>query len=206
MESETQAQPDRPPSTMGWLEYVIGATAVLISAISLYVAVNANRTQERLLAASTWPHIQYSTGNRLDDGTAAVTLSLENAGVGPARVYSVRVRYGGAVMNNADSLLQACCASTSTPDQTYRTITSDPARVLLPGNNATILRYDRADPDDLVFTELNRERWNVEVEVCYCSVLGDCWTLVTRPRESQQREPSPVKQCPAIPLEERYKG
>ena len=32
---------------MGWLEYVIGGAAVLISAISLQVAVNANRTQER---------------------------------------------------------------------------------------------------------------------------------------------------------------
>lgn len=188
---------------MGWLEYVIGGAAVLISAISLQLAISANQTQERLLAASTWPHMQFSTGNRLDDGTQAVTLSLENAGVGPARVRSVRVRHDGAVMHTSDTLLRACC----TPgDGNLSVISSDPVRVLVPGESVTFLRYDRTSPDDPVYAALNRARWNVEVEVCYCSVLDDCWMLVTRPREAQPREPTPVKQCPVVPFEERYKG
>lgn len=203
MESDTSAPTGRPLLSMGWLEYVIGATAVLISAISLHVAVSANRTQERLLAASTWPHVQYVTGNQLDDGTSAVTLSLTNAGVGPARVYSVRLRYDGVVMPNAHALLQACCEKR---DGAFRTVTNDPVGVLLSANETTLLRYDRVDPDDQVFAELNRARWDVEVEVCYCSVLDACWTLVTRPRESQPREPSPVDRCPAVPFEEQYKG
>jgi hypothetical protein len=188
---------------MGWLEYVIGGAAVLISAISLQVAVNANRTQERLLAASTWPSMQFGTGNRLDDGTQAITLSLENAGVGPARVRSVRVRHEGVVMPFSDALLRACCAQ---GQGNVSVISSDPVRVLVPGESATFLRYDSAGTDDPVFATLNRERWNIEVEVCYCSVLDDCWTLVTRPSESEPREPQPVASCPAVPFEERYKG
>lgn len=203
MESQTPASPGRRPSTMGWLEYVIGGAAVAVSAISLQVALNANQTQERLLAASTWPHVQYGTGNRLDDGTPAITLSLANAGVGPARVHSVRLRHEGVVMPDADALLRACC----TPGAgNLTTITSDPVQVLVPGDSTIFLRYDRAGPDDPVFTALNRVRWNVEVEVCYCSVLDDCWMLVTRPRETQPREPTPIKQCPVVPFEERYKG
>jgi len=203
MEPQKPASPGRPPSTMGWLEYVIGGAAVAISAISLQVALNANQTQERLLAASTWPHVQYGTGNGLDDGTPAITLSLANAGVGPARVRSVRLRHEGVVMPDADALLRACC----TPGAgNLTTITSDPVQVLVPGDSTIFLRYDRAGPDDPVFTALNSVRWNVEVEVCYCSVLDDCWMLVTRPRETQPREPAPIKQCPVVPLEERYKG
>lgn len=188
---------------MGWLEYVIGGAAVAISAISLQVALNANQTQERLLAASTWPHMQFGTGNRLDDGTQAVTLSLGNAGVGPARVRSVRLRHEGVVMPDADALLRACCAPAK---GTLSTITSDPVQVLVPGESVTFLRYDRTSPEDPVYAALNRTRWNVEVEVCYCSVLDDCWMLVTRPREAQPREPTPVKHCPVVPFEERYKG
>ena len=38
-------------------DLMIGAAAVLISAVSLGLAISANRTQERLLAASTWPFL-----------------------------------------------------------------------------------------------------------------------------------------------------
>lgn len=188
---------------MGWLEYVIGGAAVLISAISLYVALSANKTQERLLAASTWPHVQYGSGNRLDDGKDAITLTLSNAGVGPARVRSVRLRHGGVVTRDADDLLRTCCAP---PAGTLTTITQNPVRVLVPGESAVFLRYDRKGADDPVYAAFDRARWDVEVEVCYCSVLDDCWSLTTRPAEPEPREATPVDRCPIVPVEERYKG
>ena len=41
---------------------------------------------------------------------------------------------------------------------------------------------------------LNREAFNVQLRVCYCSVLEDCWLLDTR-----KPEPEPVQACPATP-------
>ncbi|MBP6216216.1 MAG: hypothetical protein KA391_02360, partial [Luteimonas sp.] len=42
-----------------WFELVVGASAILISAVSLFVAISANRTQERMLAASVWPSLLF---------------------------------------------------------------------------------------------------------------------------------------------------
>jgi hypothetical protein len=192
------APPQRAPSTIGWMEYLIGGAAVLISAISLQVAVNANRTQEKLLAASTWPYVQYGTGNRLEDGTESITFSLQNAGVGPAQVHFVRVWYGGRPQSDAATLLTACCGPSQTPRPT---ITTSTERVLGPGENLTFLRYDlKTDPGG-TWRLLNDARFDVRVEACYCSVLKDCWLL-----DSLLDEPTPVASCPVVPEDQRWHG
>jgi hypothetical protein len=185
-------------STMGWLEYVIGGAAVAISALSLWLAVGANETQERLLAASTWPYAQFSTGNRLDDGTSAITLNLHNAGVGPARVKWVTVEHGGAPRTDSVALLKACCGGSG---KLVTTITSDPARVLVAGEQVTFMRFDEAAADPEVWKAFNRERFKLRVRACYCSVLDACWIL-----DSTRREPEPVAQCPAIAEDDRWHG
>jgi hypothetical protein len=41
-----------------------------------------------------------------------------------------------------------------------------------PENNP--LKYDRSNP---LWVAINKERLRVSVEICYCSTLGECWTL-----------------------------
>lgn len=201
MSSEHPTPRPTPPSprhpTMGWLEYMIGGTAVLISAISLYVANSANRTQERMMAASTWPHVQYGTGNRLEDGSSSITLNLHNAGVGPARIKTVQVFADGAPMADAASLLKTCCAA----QDRVQTVTSHPERVLVAGEEMTFLRYDEKIADPAVWAKFNRARFDVRLLACYCSVLDDCWML-----DSDLDDPTPVKNCPAVPPEQRFRG
>lgn len=193
----SSAAPARHP-TIGWLEYMIGGTAVLISAISLFVANSANRTQERMMAASTWPHVQYGTGNRLPDDVSSITFNLHNAGVGPARVKSVQVLYDGQPMADAASLLKACCGATG---ERVLTVTSHPERVLVPGEEMTFLRYDEKTAEPDVWAALNRERFTVRLLACYCSVLDDCWV-----RDSTLDDPQPVAACPVVAPEQRYRG
>lgn len=183
---------------MGVLEYIIGGAAVLISAISLALAISANRTQERLLAASTWPFLQYYTANRADDGSSSISFSLQNAGVGPARVRNVQVEYGGHMQPNARSLLDACCASAGKP---VRTITSIPERVLTATELVTFFRFDEADADPDSWARLNTERFKVRVKACYCSVLGDCWMY-----DSNGHDADTIPGCPAISEESRWHG
>lgn len=183
---------------MGWLEYVIGGAAVAISAISLWVALSANQTQERLLAASTWPYVQYGTGNRLPEDVSSITFNLHNAGVGPARIKTVQVLYDGEPMPDAAALLKACCGAGG---ERVLTVTSHPERVLVAGEEMTFLRYDETTADPAVWTALNRERFGVQLRACYCSVLGDCWML-----DSEATDPQPVAACPAVPAEQRYRG
>ena len=199
-ESQQQTSHPKPPRhpTIGWMEYVIGGTAVLISAISLQVAVSSNTTQERLLAASTWPYVQYGTGNRLDDGANSITLNLHNAGVGPARIRSVQVFYDGVARAGAGALLKACCEAQG---EVRMVVTSDPQRVITAGEEITFMRYDQATANPALWDLLNQRRRDFRVVACYCSVLDDCWTY-----DSALVEPTPIKQCPAIPEAERWRG
>lgn len=183
---------------MGALEYIIGGAAVLISAISLSLAISSNRTQERLLAASTWPFVQFSTGNRADDGSSSITLSLNNAGVGPARVRTVQVEYAGQFQPGARALLDVCCTARG---KQVSTITAGPEKVLTAGEVVTFLRFDERDADADVWRALDRERFKIRLLACYCSVLGDCWHF-----DSDQSESEPIAQCPAIPAKLRWHG
>jgi hypothetical protein len=181
-----------------WFEILIGAAAILISAVSVALAISANRTQERLLAASTWPYLQYGTGNRADDGSDVINLSLTNAGVGPALIKSVQVLYAGTPQPDATVLINVCCKEGKT---TLTTITSSPNVVLTAGDNVSPLRLPRAGNDEAVWEKLNRERFAVHVKACYCSVLGQCWLL-----DTERGEPEPLDRCPVVPMEQQFSG
>jgi hydroxyethylthiazole kinase-like sugar kinase family protein len=59
--SETDKPSARRDSRL--FEFVVGAGVLLISLISLFVAVSANGTQERMLAASVWPSLMFGTSS-----------------------------------------------------------------------------------------------------------------------------------------------
>ena len=172
-------------------DIMIGVAAVLISAISLALAISANHTQERLLAASTWPFLQYGTGNRTEEGESVITMSLYNGGIGPARIHSIQVLYENQFQVDAARLLQSCCNPNAKP---LSTVTSAGAGVLAADSKATFLHVSEKDNDPEVWTNFNQERFKVRVLVCYCSVLKDCWTF-----DSTQSEPAPIDRCPVIP-------
>jgi hypothetical protein len=199
MTSESNRVPDRGHhQSTRWFEVLIGAAAILISAVSVVLALSANRTQERLLAASTWPYLQYGTGNRADDGSDVINLSLTNAGVGPALIKWVQVIYAGQPRRNAADLIVACCKEANI---NLTTITSNPSVVLAATDSVTPLRLPRDKNDNEVWERFNRERFKVRVQACYCSVLGQCWLL-----DTTRGEPEALDQCPAVPPEQQFSG
>ena len=52
-----------------------------------------------------------------------------------------------------------------------------------------------------VWKRFNKERFEVEVRACYCSVLDFCWTM-----NSTRTDPEPVEACPALAVEEEWDG
>src|SRR5262245_64176986 len=113
--------------------YLASAFAVVVSLISLWVAFSANNTQERLLAASVWPTLEYGTGNRDDQGRDLIIMEIDNNGVGPARLRGVQVLYKGEVVPNSVALLRLCCGlAENAPVQTVTSGTR--GRVLKAGD------------------------------------------------------------------------
>jgi hypothetical protein len=180
--------------------YLATAFAVAVSLISLWVAFSSNRTQERLLAASVWPMLEYGTGNRDEDGRDMISLEIGNNGSGPARLRGVEVFYGKERVHNSIDLLKRCCQlAAGTPIQTITSGTR--GRVLKAGDTVQFMRLPKESNNADLWKNFNTERFKIEVHACYCSVLDDCWTLV-----STRTDPEPVRSCPALAVEEEWDG
>ncbi|MCF7222201.1 hypothetical protein [Marilutibacter chinensis] len=176
-------------------EIVIGIGVLVISMVSVFVAVNANRTQERILAASVWPSLMFGTSNASLDGARQVTLDLLNRGTGPARVRWAEVLYKDAPVRDSGTLLSLCCGVPANAGDDPRLLASGiQRRVIAPGEWINLLRVPRPEPVTPVWEALDRERHHVRLRACYCSVLDECWLL-----DSDRDDPEPVRQCPRTP-------
>lgn len=175
------------------IELLIGFCVVLISMISLFVAASANRTQERLLAASVWPNLQFATGNADRNGVPAITFDLVSRGVGPARVRWVEVDYDGHRVDDSAQLLDRCCAreKQASGQRTVTTTSGIHPRVVGPDEWITFFHMPREGNAPAVWHALERGLPKIVMRACYCSVLDDCWML-----DSRQPEPAPVARCP----------
>jgi hypothetical protein len=183
-------------------EFIASACAVLVSILSLAVTWSSNKTQERMLAASVWPTLDVGTGNRADDGSDVINVSLGNPGVGPARIQSFQMVYKDKSVTDAGDLIRRCCAE---PGTALSTITSSVrGRVIKAGESVDFLRFVKANNPEAVWQALNRERFKLVMKACFCSVLDDCWELVSDENKSQTI--TPVRMCPAVPLESQWDG
>ena len=175
------------------IELLIGFCVVLISVVSLFVAASANRTQERLLAASVWPNLQFATGNADRDGNATITFDLVSRGVGPARVRWVEMTYDGHAVADSSALLDRCCAreKRASGRAVVTTTSGIQPRVVGADEWITFFRMPRAGNAVPVWDALERGLPRIVMRACYCSVLDDCWML-----DSRQAEPASVVRCP----------
>lgn len=192
-EDETGTEARASRRDLPLFEIIMGGGVLLVSLISLFVAVSANRTQERMLAASVWPSLIYATSNVDPDGTPQVSFDLLNRGVGPARVRWAELRYQGTAVRDSRELLAACCGVPA-DDALHVTTSGIQRRVIAAGEWIRLLRVPQPEVASGVYDALSRERRNVDLRLCYCSVLDDCWLL-----DSKRDDPQPVKRCPAPP-------
>ena len=186
--------PDRPHRTGAyWLDFLIAVSAVAISCISLWVAQRSDRTQERLLAASVWPYLEYDTSNAAH-AYPEIDFEFVNAGVGPARVRWISFEYDGKPMRDPVQFLAACCVarSGSSLQVTTSTITHT---VLVPHQSVDFIAVRPTAGIASVFQAVDKSTRHVHVKACYCSVLDDCWMLDSRSDE----DPKPVGKCPPAP-------
>ena len=196
--------PEKPHRTGAfWLDFVVAIAAVGISLISLWVASRADRTQERLLAASVWPYVEFSTSNFRNE-VRAVDLSLDNAGVGPARIRWMTLAYQGKPVKDARQLLSACCDRSGAHVLVKGTITSTVSHsVLTPHEERDFVSVPYTASLARDYNQLDRSaRHQLHVQVCYCSVLDDCWLLDNKATEE---DPKPVSNCSQVPAN-AYEG
>src|SRR3984885_265314 len=108
-----------------WLDISLALSAFFVSLVSLGLAIHNGRAMGRLGAANSHPNIDFAYGNACDfhDGRGVrpgLYVSLENTGIGPARLRAVELSFSGRPVANLHALLDMCC--TQEPQAALRTI------------------------------------------------------------------------------------
>lgn len=181
-----------------WLDISLALSAVLISLISLWLAIHNARTMEKLVASNSYPNIDFEFGNQWDfqDGQGlrhAIYLSLQNSGIGPARLRAIELSFGGKPATGLRALLSLCC--TREPEESLPRVHAwfsgdERGAMIRAGKGVTLFAWAE-NAGDPRWSRFEAARDDIGIRVCYCSVFDECYV-----RDSAHREPVPVKACP----------
>jgi hypothetical protein len=147
---------------------LVGLCALCVSAYTAYV-------QRQQVRAAVWPILEFDSSNAPD-----IHYTLANKGVGPAIIRHVIVMVDGQPVRNWKEALEKILGPgehlSSESDMSFHVFAAGESRTVFiphdPENNP--INYDRSNP---LWVTMNKERLRVSVEICYCSTLGECWTL-----------------------------
>jgi len=163
---------------------LVGFCALCVSAYTAYI-------QRQQVRGAVWPILQFDSGN------GPIRFILANKGVGPAIIKHVMVKVDDQPVKNWAEVLEKILGPGYHPgessDMSNRVFSAGESMdVFTPHDDArNPVAFDRSNP---LWEKLNTGRNRVTVEICYCSTLGECWTLragVTTPSTT-----TPSRQCP----------
>lgn len=161
-----------------WVDFAVPFSALAVSVISLVIAIHHGHTMQkmaeanaRLVQANSWPLLQFATGNANEKGEPEISLKVENAGVGPAKLISLEVFHGDKRIRTPRDLVQALDPATTRP---LLSLGVTMPVVLRAGDSQLILGLKREGQETL-WDKLNTARFELRFRACYCSVFDECW-------------------------------
>ncbi len=169
------------------LNLTLALCAILISIASFYATYLQASAAEKQVKAMTLPLLQFGTGNASDNSKESIiTFNIHNGGVGPALIKSLNFSYQNENYQSFRGFLQACCSKEYSDykerlalgitkgeglfatKQVVNTILSSQER------NA-FYQFWLGEKSKEFWDKLNNERFNLSLEICYCSLLDECY-------------------------------
>jgi len=160
---------------------------MLVSIASFYATYLQANSAEQQVKAMTYPLIQYSTGNySIELKESAITLSVSNSGVGPAIIKTLDYKYDGKAYKRIGELMDACCSAEyqvfkaaenekDAPLESRMLTSFIEGTILSAGESNALLTLRKRPENEEFWNALNKERFKVKLEVCYCSLLDTCY-------------------------------
>jgi hypothetical protein len=149
----------------------IFAVALSIAAILVsLVEVQTARTQQK---TSAWPYLEIS-GSYQDSG---FSFYVENKGVGPAIVGDFSLLNKDNRPRDLDALIIETLGEEDAFSYEVYKATDPSGSVLAKGEKVTLFQVPwQPNTQKLV------QQWDdtVNIEACYCSIYGDCWSTTLR--------------------------
>jgi hypothetical protein len=192
--------PHPHPTGHRLFDLAVAVSAIVISVISLFVAIEHSNVERQLVAANSWPYLKAEYSNQDHAGANRISLFVTNAGVGPAKLETVELFLHGQPIANSETLLSRCCGVDPNNHPTVHWTTGPQAAVLRPGETIELLALLQTPENKPVWDRLNQSLDGVTFRGCYCSVFDECWI-----GDMQGFNPTPVKACtaPSTPYKPR---
>ncbi len=194
MDSPEVHAPHKAHTGHRWLDIGLGVSALLVSAISLYVAVHHGQTMEKLVEANSFPNIEVGTEIADDKDPTKVVLKIttENNGVGPARVETMEIWDGVRPIETIPALVDAVKSRGGGGKLEADVGGGQPVGSLIgAGKNKDLIaiRTDRK----LWYSPVVQFATAFQSRVCYCSVFDECFVSDSRVERGRPRH---VGVCP----------
>ncbi len=179
------------------LDLAVPVSALLISVISLVIGIHHGRTMQemaqanaRLVQANSWPLLQFATGNSNDKGEPEISLNVENAGVGPAKLISLEIFHGEQRIRTPRDLMELLGPVVGRPPLSLGVNTP---MVMRAGDSHLIVAMKR-EGQEALWDKFNTLRFELRFRACYCSVFDECWVS-----DLTTVSPQPVEHCAVSP-------
>ena len=179
--AENPGTPEPAPSRRDW-NAAAAIIAALIGLLALVVSGYTAVLQRQQVRAEVWPYLQSGIS------PSQRTLSLENKGVGPAMVRGIEIYVDGRPQRDWSEVFTALGLAdlANTPYSTINGV------VLAAGDRVQQLAFKDRD----AFVRFYAQYPRIQMNLCYCSALQECWQYDERQAE-RGRDREPVDRCPA---------
>ncbi|HEX3370052.1 MAG TPA: hypothetical protein VHS56_10800 [Candidatus Cybelea sp.] len=185
-------------------DLLVALGALLISGVAAASSAYQTYVIRKQFSATVWPYLTFITSSSTGK---FFELDVDNPGIGPALIITSTVTRDGKVVNQPSgpnvvpavgAALQperdeAASAERNSHEHGNNDMTAStiqPGDVLPAGQKLELLRVEGKFLTGPILANFHR----VNVALCYCSLLGDCWT---KRLSDQAIKPRPVRSCTA---------
>lgn len=150
------------------METIVGLSALFVSLVAVFIAVYSAMTDRAYARASVWPYLEVLHSN--SQSGKSLSISIENVGVGPARVKYVTLEYDGKFYRSWDELIRE-----SNRGESYQFRSSYiGSRTIASQRNIKAIETSLPAFYEMIYSS-NVDKF--QLNICYCSIYDDCWLL-----------------------------
>lgn len=166
---------------------LLSVAGVFIAVVALYAALTESTAVRQQTAAAVWPFVQLSIEDSDSGDSAEFTMSFTNAGVGPAKMRTMRLIVDGDPIRDwADAITRLGGRLNDNVSRNFinnRVLRPDEKVDSIHTNDVELARKFQAvmgDPENYI-------------TFCYCSIFDECWVADSR---KDLQDPETVEECP----------
>ena len=161
-------------------ERILSLSAMSISFITLIIFIYQTNLMSKQNYLSILPYLQLSTSNDIENKT--YTLSIQNYGVGPAIIESVKLQYRGQEYDLKDYghyLFNFLIAQDAALDSIayFDNSSLDPGMAIPPNSTYRIFQATSADDYQLFLSRLASIEEGLNYEIRYKSMQDEHWVI-----------------------------